>query len=48
MGKETTDSLNCFRDYLEDVKCMMEEGRCNPIVLSHNFFEIVDAVIRQL
>jgi hypothetical protein len=27
-AKKTPDSLNYFRDYLEDVRCMMEEGRC--------------------
>ena len=26
-GKKTPDSLNCFRDYLLDVRCMMVEGR---------------------
>lgn len=26
MGIKTPDSLNCFRDIIEDVRCIMEEG----------------------
>ena len=41
---KTLGSFNCFRDYQEDIRCMVREGRRNLIMLSRIFSEIVNAV----